>query len=124
MKAFGTACNAGTQKVSFKRVSQENDPVARVEKKLRYFTGAEKKDLGSTERCVRDIRTAIQEIRKLAEKRHGPELSRLYSEADRPTEALRGALQGLRMHDHAPLPDPYTCSSSGETPCLRFRMPT
>jgi hypothetical protein len=113
MKAFITAHNTGAQKISFKQAPQDNDPVARVEKKLRYFWGADKKDhVSIAEMWIREIRPSLQEIKRLAAKNPGLESARLSATADWLTTKLETPLWPTPMRDHASLPDPSTCSSA------------
>ena len=74
MKAFMTARNTGTQKISFKQAPQDNNPLARVDKRLRYLLGSGKKDhVSIAEMWIREIRPSLQEIKRLAAKNPGPE---------------------------------------------------
>jgi len=113
MKAFMTAHTMGTQKISFKLAPQDNNPAARVKKKLRYFWGANRKDhVSIAEVWAREIRPSLQEIKRLASKKPGLESARLPAPAGRLITKLETHLWPTPMRDHASLPDPSTCSSA------------
>lgn len=113
MKAFMTARNTGMQIISFKLALQDNDPAARIEKRLGYFWGANRKDhVSIAEVWVREIRSSVQEIKRLAAKKPGLESARLPATAGRLTTKMETPLWPTPMRDHASLPNPSTCSSA------------
>lgn len=113
MKAFMTAHNTGAQKISFKQAPQDNDPAARIEKKLGYFWGVNRKDhVSIADMGKREIRPSLQEINRLAAKNPGPESALLSAAAYWLITKLETPLWPTPMRDHASLPDPSTCSST------------
>jgi hypothetical protein len=110
--------NQAVQRVNFSQSAAKNDPVALIRKRIDYLSKAEKIQPETTQRFQKEITASIRDVRKLAEKRHGPEAVRLAAEADALAEQLRLALKGKPMRDHVAAPDPCTCSfHKGETPC-------
>jgi len=113
MKAFMTARKTCMQIISFKQAPQDNEPTARIEKKLGYFWGVNRKDhVSIAEVWAREIRPSLQEIKRLAAKKPGLESARLPAPAGRLITKLETHLWPTPMRDHASLPDPSTCSSA------------
>jgi hypothetical protein len=113
MKTFMTARNTGAQIISFRLAPQDNNPLARVEKRLRYLLGSGKKDhVSIAEMWVREIRPSLQEIKRLAVKKPDPKSALLSATANWLTTKLETPLWPTPMRDHAFLPDPSTCSSA------------
>jgi hypothetical protein len=113
MKAFMTARKTCMQIISFKQAPQDNEPTARIEKKLGYFWGVNRKDhVSIADMGTREIRPSLQEIKRLAAKNPGPESALLSATADWLITKLETPLWPTPMRDHASLPDPSTCSSA------------
>ena len=113
MKAFMTARKTGMQIISFKLAPQDNNPLARIEKRHGYFWGANREDhVSIADMGIREIRSSVQEIKRLAAKKPGLESARSPAPAGRLTANLGSPLWPTPMRDHASLPDPSTCSSA------------
>jgi len=89
------------KRINFSESARERDPVRLIRKKITYLAGADKNNPEVTKNFIREVRTAIQGVKKLAFKRHGQEAARLFSEADQLTTELELALKANPMRDHA-----------------------
>lgn len=88
------------KRVSFKERARERDPARLIRKKIAYLAGADKSDAEITKKYAREVRAAIQGVKKLALKRHGQAAARLFAEADRLTAELELAIEANPMRDH------------------------
>jgi len=87
------------KRVSFKERARERDPARLIRKKIAYLAGADKSDAEITKKYAREVRAAIQGVKKLALKRHGQAAARLFAEADRLTTELELAIEANPMRD-------------------------